>query len=213
MPATARSSRRAKAPPAALPARRAEILAAAQRCFWKSGIRRSSIEDVANEAGLAKGTIYLYFRSKEELFAALAEELCAESLAGVERALAEPGPLAQRLAAALDAKIGHFHRLLADSPHAPELLDSSAKIAAHSLEALERAFRRALERAVQAAGLGLDASGRAELVELILAAGYGTARQGEESRRLSSAAQRAKLERHVELLLRALRLSPSARSR
>ncbi|HXX46589.1 MAG TPA: helix-turn-helix domain-containing protein [Myxococcota bacterium] len=210
---TATSSRRAKAPAAAPPARRAEILAAAQRCFWKSGIRRSSIEDVANEAGLAKGTIYLYFRSKEELFAALAAELCAESLAGVERALAAPGSLAERLAAALDAKIGHFHRLLADSPHAPELLDSSAKIAAGSLAALDRSLQRALDGALREAGLGLGAIARAELVELILAAGYGTARRGELAGKLSSASQRAKLERHVELLLRSARASPSARSR
>src|SRR5215510_9648928 len=87
---------------------RAAILATDHTCFWKSGIRRTSIEDVANEAGLAKGTIYLYFASKEELFAALAAQLCEEALAGVERALAESGPLARRLAGALDAKIGHF---------------------------------------------------------------------------------------------------------
>jgi AcrR family transcriptional regulator len=59
------------------PLRRTAILAAAQTCFWKSGIRRTSIEDVANEAGLAKGTIYLYFASKEELFAALAAAFIA----------------------------------------------------------------------------------------------------------------------------------------
>ena len=168
---------------------------------------------MANEAGLAKGTIYLYFRSKEDLFAALASELCAESLAGVERALAAPGRLAARLAAALDAKIGHFHRLLADSPHAPELLDSSAKIAAQSLAALDRALQRALDGALRDPGLELDAAARAELVELILAAGYGTARRGELAGRLSSASQRAKLERHVELLLRSVRANPSARSR
>lgn len=128
----------------------------------------------------------------------------------MERALAARGPLAERLAAALDAKIGHFHRLLAGSPHAPELLDSSAKIAADSLAALDRALQRALERALRDADLGLGAASRAELVELILAAGYGTARRGELAGRLSSASQRAKLERHVELLLRA---TPSARSR
>jgi AcrR family transcriptional regulator len=194
------------------PQRRAEILAAAQNCFWKSGIRRTSIEDVANEAGLAKGTIYLYFRSKEELFEALASELCRESLAQVTRALATPGTLAQRLAAALDAKIGHFHRLLADSAHAAELLDSSAQIASSELAALDRAFQRALDLALREAKLGLAPARRRELLELILAAGYGTARRGELAGRLASAGQRAKLERHVELLLAAVGANPSARS-
>jgi AcrR family transcriptional regulator len=182
--------------------RRDAILAAAQECFWRSGIRRTAIEDIADEAGLAKGTIYLYFESKEELFAALAAQLCEQSLVGVQAALAGEGSLAQRLAGALDAKIGHFHRLLSGSPHAAELLDQSAAIAAASMTKLDRAFRSALQRALDRAGLGLDARKRGELLELVLAAGYGTARQGELSGRLTPAAQRSRLERHVELLLR-----------
>jgi len=196
------STRRAKAPPAPPKERRAAILAAAYACFWRSGIRRTSIEDVAVEAKLAKGTIYLYFASKEELFAALASQVCGELLVGVEKALATPGSLAERLAAALDAKIGHFHRILADSPHASELLDESATVAATHLSKLDRGFRAAVDGALRDAKLGLDARARAELLELILAAGYGTARQGELSGRLTSSAQRPKLERHIELLLR-----------
>jgi AcrR family transcriptional regulator len=157
---------------------------------------------VANEAGLAKGTIYLYFDSKEELFAALAAKLCEASLAGVAAALAEPGPFARRLAGALDAKIGHFHRLLAGSAHAAELLDESASIAATHLDQLDQAFRAAVEEALAGAKLGLDAKQRAELLEQVLAAGYGVARQAELSGKHDPKADRARLERHVELLLR-----------
>ncbi len=128
-------------------------------------------------------------------------ELCQQSLRAVDAALAAPGGLARRLAGALDAKIGHFQRLLAGSPHAPELLDGSATIAAEPLAKLDRAFRDALERAIKEGGLGLDSRRRAELLELILAAGYGTARQGELGGRLASPGLRAKLERHVEILL------------
>jgi AcrR family transcriptional regulator len=191
-----------RARPAPNPVRRSAILAAAHTCFWKSGIRRTSIEDVANEAGLAKGTIYLYFDSKEELFAALAAKLCEESLGGVAAALAAPGPLERRLAGALDAKIGHFHRLLAGSAHGAELLDESASIAATHLDQLDRAFRSAIERALAGAKLGLGARSRAELLEQILAAGYGVARQSELSGRFDANADRARLERHLELLLR-----------
>lgn len=158
---------------------------------------------MANEAGLAKGTIYLYFDSKEELFAALAEQLCAASLAGVESALAAPGSLARRLAGALDAKIGHFHRLLAGSAHGAELLDESASIAATPLEQLDRAFHQALERALAGAKLGLGARARAELLEQILAAGYGVARRSELRGKHDAAGDCARLERHIELLLRA----------
>jgi AcrR family transcriptional regulator len=157
---------------------------------------------VANEVGLAKGTIYLYFDSKEELFAALAAKLCAESLGGVTAALAEPGPLARRLAGALDAKIGHFQRLLAGSAHAAELLDESASIAATHLDELDCAFHTAIGSALADARLGLDAKQRAELLEQVLAAGYGVARQAELGGKHDPNAERARLERHIELLLR-----------
>jgi hypothetical protein len=135
-------------------------------------------------------------------------ELCREALRGVDAALDAPGGLARRLAAALDAKIGHFHRLLAGSPHAAELLDGSATIAAAPLAKLDRAFRAALERTLKTAALGLDSQRRSELVELILAAGYGTARQGELSGHLASPGQRTKLERHVAILLRGAGADP-----
>jgi len=56
-------------------ARREEILAAARHVFSRQGFRGTTIADIAEEAGIALGTIYLYFPSKEDVFAALNEEL------------------------------------------------------------------------------------------------------------------------------------------
>jgi len=44
------------------------ILDAAQGLFSRFGLKKTSIEEIARTAGLGKGTIYLYFRSKEEIF-------------------------------------------------------------------------------------------------------------------------------------------------
>ncbi|MGH7621033.1 MAG: TetR/AcrR family transcriptional regulator, partial [Gemmatimonadaceae bacterium] len=52
-------------------ARREEILAAARRVFAARGFRGTTIADIAEEASIALGTIYLYFESKEAVFAAL----------------------------------------------------------------------------------------------------------------------------------------------
>ena len=57
--------------------RREEILAAARRVFAKHGFRGTTIADIADEAGIALGTIYLYFPSKQEVFVALNEEFNA----------------------------------------------------------------------------------------------------------------------------------------
>jgi AcrR family transcriptional regulator len=52
-------------------ARPAEILAAALACFKERGFTATRLEDVAAKAGVTKGTIYLYYCSKEELFKAV----------------------------------------------------------------------------------------------------------------------------------------------
>jgi AcrR family transcriptional regulator len=49
-------------------ARPEEILDAAQKVFGKSGFARAKLDDVARLAGVSKGTLYLYFDSKETLF-------------------------------------------------------------------------------------------------------------------------------------------------
>jgi TetR/AcrR family fatty acid metabolism transcriptional regulator len=55
--------------------RRAQILAAASRVFARQGFHRTTVREVAREAGIADGTIYLYFASKQELLLALLGEL------------------------------------------------------------------------------------------------------------------------------------------
>jgi AcrR family transcriptional regulator len=51
--------------------RRDELLDAAQRCFTRAGLARTSVADIAAEAGVAKGSVYTYFETKDELVSAL----------------------------------------------------------------------------------------------------------------------------------------------
>src|SRR5438034_6569134 len=55
--------------------RRAQILEAASRVFARKGFHRTTVREVAREAGIADGTIYLYFASKQELLLALLGQL------------------------------------------------------------------------------------------------------------------------------------------
>lgn len=55
-------------------ARREIILAAAKAVFAEKGLLGSTIDEIAERAELGKGTIYLYFKAKEEMLAALMEE-------------------------------------------------------------------------------------------------------------------------------------------
>jgi len=54
--------------------RRSEILDAARRVFAHRGFANATVDEIAREAGIAKGTIYLYYKSKGDLYAAAARE-------------------------------------------------------------------------------------------------------------------------------------------
>ena len=58
--------------------RRAEILAAAQRCFVRHGFHQTSMQEICAEAGMSPGNLYRYFPSKESLIAGIAERDRAE---------------------------------------------------------------------------------------------------------------------------------------
>jgi AcrR family transcriptional regulator len=55
-------------------ARIPEILDAALGCFAEKGFAGTRMDDIAARAGISKGTIYLYFDSKEAVFKALARQ-------------------------------------------------------------------------------------------------------------------------------------------
>jgi AcrR family transcriptional regulator len=69
--------------------RQQAILDAARRIFARLGYAATNIENIAKEAGIAKGTVYLYFKSKEELFAGVVardlECLTTESIDAMAR--------------------------------------------------------------------------------------------------------------------------------
>jgi AcrR family transcriptional regulator len=70
-------------------ARPAEILAAALASFAEHGFAATRLDDVAARAGVTKGTLYLYFRSKEELFKAVVRQQLVPNLERAETMVAQ----------------------------------------------------------------------------------------------------------------------------
>jgi AcrR family transcriptional regulator len=62
---------RGRAPAGQDPAKREQILDGAKSCFLKLGFEAASMNEITSEAGVSKGTIYVYFENKEELFKGL----------------------------------------------------------------------------------------------------------------------------------------------
>ena len=88
--------------------REAEILQAARQVFARRGFADASMEEIAQVAGLAKGTLYLYYESKRELYRAAIRAGLVELCDALERAIAGAPTLAARLEAYVTTKVAYF---------------------------------------------------------------------------------------------------------
>jgi AcrR family transcriptional regulator len=175
------SSGRAKPSPAISEAgesdandKRARILGAARRLFLRYGVKRTSIDDVAREAEIAKGTVYLYYASKNDLFAAVAERLCTDILVAARQALLKKKSLTERLVDFLDGYIGHMHRLIGQSPHVAELSESKEVLAATIYANFDVQMKELIRTALNDAGIA-----RKSAADMFLAAALGALRTGD----------------------------------
>ena len=92
-PAPRRSARNGTA----APDKREAILKAATQVFAQRGFFQSQVADIARAAGIAAGTVYLYFRSKDDLLVSIFERTMKETLAEGEAAIAEVADPRERL--------------------------------------------------------------------------------------------------------------------
>src|SRR5512141_669672 len=91
--------------------KRQAILRAATRVFARNGYFNSKVADIAREAGVADGTVYLYFKSKEEILHSIFDRNMEEAIADGRRRLEDTADPGERL-----RRIAHMHldRLGAD---------------------------------------------------------------------------------------------------
>src|SRR5882757_10827669 len=66
-------------------AKRRQIVEGARQIFLARGFDAASMGDIAKAAGVSKGTLYVYFKNKEELFAAIVHEECFSHAEGAFR--------------------------------------------------------------------------------------------------------------------------------
>nr|WP_316655856.1 TetR/AcrR family transcriptional regulator [uncultured Gellertiella sp.] len=79
------------------PRKRDQILEGAKRIFMKAGFDAATMNDITREAQVSKGTIYVYFNNKEDLFAALIERERARLVASIRNALSGDGSVEKNL--------------------------------------------------------------------------------------------------------------------
>lgn len=136
-------------------ARRQELIAAARAVFEQRGYGATTISDITNQAGVSRATFYVYFASKRDVFAVLAElfrdrYVAAQELAGIdEDDVAEV--LRRTIGTTLDVTAEHLalmtvldHQALAD-PEIKELWgDIRRQMVLRTARYLERERRKGL---------------------------------------------------------------------
>ena len=127
------------------------ILDAAERLLLRAPDRVPNVADVADEAGLAKGTVYLYFPSKEELLLALHERNLDAFFSALDTLLEAPRPVT------LDDLLAiTFERIV----RRPLLLPLAARcfaLMAQSIPAdIAAAYRERMATRLEHAGAGLE---------------------------------------------------------
>lgn len=117
-----------------------QIADAALRLFARYGYKRSSMDDIAREAGLAKATLYLHFKGKDDVFRAMLDLLGRRVEARCREVMAMPGPFPERLAALLQAHHGQAYACFGTGEHLVELKAVMNTIATRELQAFEQIF-------------------------------------------------------------------------
>jgi AcrR family transcriptional regulator len=128
-------------------ATRRRILRVAASEFARLGFDQANINTIAEQAGIGKGTIYLYFENKRELFLAMLRSIAQAHIASIRAALAADGTLQERL-----------ERLFQAFAHLAAMESDSFNVYMSALYGVNRAFKD------EAAGLLRDYSAVITLV-------------------------------------------------
>jgi AcrR family transcriptional regulator len=135
-----------------------EILEAAFVEFSRNGYAMTTLDRVAEHAGVTKGTIYVYFENKEHLFICMVREVTKAALDTVHEMLeSHEGTTADLLRAQFSFIYQHIvedrrrrevlRMLIAEAPRFPELADRyHQEILRPCLDMLRQAIRRGMDR-------------------------------------------------------------------
>jgi AcrR family transcriptional regulator len=117
-----------------LDTKREAILRAAWERIREKGYAKTSIEEIARRAGIGKGTVYLYFRSKAEIMLALVDLTNERIMGDLEKLASQKSPAENRLRECLLHRIMAIHDLVHRYPHGEEVITSMKSAIVQGIE-------------------------------------------------------------------------------
>jgi AcrR family transcriptional regulator len=122
-------------------ARRAQLVEAAASVFMERGVAATSVDDIVRAAGVAKGTFYLYFATKDEIVTAVAAAMVLDVADRIQTMATNPGRSPVDRLVAFAAAIGQvggdaYERDLIEIFHRPENRAIHDRISEQAFQAL-----------------------------------------------------------------------------
>jgi TetR/AcrR family fatty acid metabolism transcriptional regulator len=105
-----------------------EILDAALRRFLHYGLKKTTMQEIARDAGVAVGTLYLYFEDKDALVVGCADRFAERHRAAVETLLAEKLPADRKLHRYVLERHREWLEVGVSAPHAAELAEAVLRV-------------------------------------------------------------------------------------
>lgn len=162
--------------------KRRRVIEAARYLILRHGLRGTTMEAIAREAGMAKPTLYAQFPDKETVFAAIVDSITDELADAFHKGMAEDADLAERVGSALALQFAALNRALEGSPHATELM-SEHRRTGEKFREKDRLAHDELANALRSAGV-VEAD---MLADLVMAGSYGIALKATDEERMSAA--------------------------
>ncbi|NQU76632.1 MAG: TetR/AcrR family transcriptional regulator [Planctomycetes bacterium] len=139
---------------------RVKILDVASRLFLLYGYKNTTVNQIAVEVGIAKGSVYMYFDSKADIFGVASERVCREVLSAMAGAAASDKPVEEKLyRMSLEATL-YIWDFCHQAPHSPELwsevLAAAAKYAVPAYEESRKLFAKVIAEGQQSGLFGRD---------------------------------------------------------
>jgi len=147
-------------------ARREEIIGAAEKVFFQKGLTQATMDEIAEAAELSKGTLYLYYKSKEDLYLTVSMTGTDILLGKFQEVAASSDHVVKQLMGLLDEyykffqSYRHYFRMFyflenrdVHSQVSPEMLDACTRSDQRLWEVVTSVIRKAIDQRMLHAGL------------------------------------------------------------
>jgi TetR/AcrR family transcriptional regulator, transcriptional repressor of aconitase len=131
-------------------ARRAEIIAAAKTCFLRFGYGKTSLDDIAREAGLSRPLLYRKYPNKEAIFSAVYDAVFLAQFAKAAAIVALPGGRRARLVQMCEVVCVEPYEEIMQAPMAEEFLIACEQVIPEVLDDHARRWRALLGKVLPA---------------------------------------------------------------